>query len=49
MLGAACLGFLWAPLWLLAVVLGPTALYLLTWASLGGGLWCRGHKGFDGV
>jgi hypothetical protein len=37
--------WLWAP----AVVFGMTGLYLLTWASLGRGRWCRGCKRFDGV
>jgi hypothetical protein len=43
------LGFVWAPLWLPAVVLGLTGAYLLAWASAGRGRWCRCCKRFDGV
>ncbi len=49
MLAATALGFWWAPLWLLAAVLVPAGGYLLAWATVGRGLWCRGHKGFDGI
>lgn len=43
------LGFVWAPLWFPAVILGLTGAYLLVWASAGRGRWCRGCKRFDGV
>ena len=43
------LGFVRAPLWLPAVVPGLTGAYLLAWASVGRGRWCRGCKRFDGV
>ena len=43
------LGFVWAPLWLPAVALGLTGAYLLAWASVGRGRWCRGCKRFEGV
>ena len=43
------LGLVWAPLWAPGVVLGLTGAYLLTWASVGRGRWCRGCKRFDGV
>jgi hypothetical protein len=49
MLAGLGLGLLWAPLWVPAVVLGLTGAYLLVWASVGRGRWCRGCKRFDGV
>jgi len=49
MLASSGVGWLWAPLWCLALILVPTGAYLLVWASVGRGVWCRGHKGFDGV
>jgi hypothetical protein len=49
MLAAPGLGFVWPPLWLLAGVLVPAGGYLLAWASVGRALWCRSHKGFDGI
>ena len=49
MLAALGLGFVWPPLWPLALILGLTGGYLLAWASVGRALWCRGHKGFDGI
>jgi hypothetical protein len=49
MLASSGLGLFWAPLWAADLVLVPTGAYLLAWASVGRGLWCRGHKGFDGV
>ncbi len=49
MLASIGLGLLWAPLWAPALVLGLTGAYLLTWASVGRGRWCRGCKRFDGV
>jgi hypothetical protein len=49
MLAGVGLGPLWAPLWAPALVLGLTGAYLLTWASIGRGRWCRGCKRFDGV
>ena len=49
MLTAVGMGTLRSPLWAPALVLGLTGVYLLTWASLGRGRWCRGCKRFDGV
>ena len=49
MLAGTGVGFLWAPLWVPAAILGLTGLYLLFWATVGRGQWCRGHKGFDGI
>jgi hypothetical protein len=49
MLAAVGLGSLWSPLSAPAVILGLTGAYLLAWASVGRGRWCRGCKRFDGV
>src|SRR5690348_320294 len=49
MLAAGGSGFLWAPLRVPALILGPTGAYLLAWASVGRGRWCRGCKRFDGA
>ena len=49
MLAPLGLGVLWPPLWVPAVILGLTGVYLLVWASAGHGRWCRGCKCFDGV
>src|SRR6516162_7263752 len=49
MLAALGLGTLWWPLWVPATVSGLTGAYLLAWASIGRGRWCRGCKRFDGV
>jgi hypothetical protein len=46
---AACLAIMWPILWLPAVVFALTGVYLVLWASLGHGRWCRGCKRFDGV
>ena len=43
------LGFVWAPLWFPAAVLGMIGAYLPAWVSVGRGRWCRGCKRFDGV
>lgn len=43
------LGVFWWPLWLPAAVCMLTGAYLLSWASIGRGRWCRGCKRFDGV
>jgi hypothetical protein len=48
-LAAVGLGFLWWPLWLPAVLCGLSGAYLLAWALVGRGRWCRGCKRFDGV
>jgi hypothetical protein len=42
-------GILWWPLWLPAVVCALAGVYLLAWALIGRGRWCRGCKRFDGV
>jgi hypothetical protein len=39
----------WAPLWGPIVAIGLTGVYLLAWAVVGRGRWCRGCKRFDGV
>jgi hypothetical protein len=49
MLAAVGLGPLWAPLWAPAIALGLTGVYLLAWATVGRGRWCRGCKRFDRV
>jgi hypothetical protein len=49
MLAALGLGMLWWPLWLPAAIIGLTGAYLLVWAVVGRGRWCRGCKRFDGV
>jgi hypothetical protein len=36
-------------LWLPGIVLGLIGAYLIIWAVVGGGRWCRGCKRFDGV
>jgi hypothetical protein len=38
-----------SPLWMGSVIFGLTGVYLLAWASIGKGRWCRGCKRFDGV
>lgn len=43
------LGFLWWSLWFPAAVSALIGAYLLAWASVGRGRWCRGCKRFDGV
>jgi hypothetical protein len=48
-LTALGLGLLWWPLWFPAVFLAMIGGYLLAWATVGQGLWCRGCKRFDGV
>lgn len=49
MLAALGLWFLWPPLWAPALVLGLTGVYLVAWAVVGRGRWCRECKRFDGV
>ena len=49
LLAALGLGILWWPLWLPAAVCGLAGAYLLAWAAVGRGKWCRGCKRFDGV
>jgi hypothetical protein len=49
MLTGLGLGFLWPPLWAPAVILALTGVYLLLWATIGRGRWCRVCKRFDGV
>jgi hypothetical protein len=49
MLAALGLSVLGPLLWLPGLILGVTGGYLLAWASVGHGLWCRGCKRFDGV
>ena len=43
------LAVLWPILWLPAIVFGLTGAYLVLWAAVGAGRWCRGCKRFDGV
>jgi hypothetical protein len=43
------LAVLWPVLWIPAIVLALAGAYLLVWATVGGGRWCRGCKRFDGV
>jgi hypothetical protein len=49
MLAAVGIALLWPPWWVPGVVLGLTGAYLLAWASIGKGRWCRACKRFDGV
>jgi hypothetical protein len=49
MFAASGLGALSPPLWAVGVVLRAMAAYLLAWASVGRGRWCRGCKQFNGV
>jgi hypothetical protein len=49
MLTAAGLGLISPLLWMPAAILAVTGAYLLAWASIGKGPWCRGCKRFDGV
>ena len=49
MLALAGLGLASSVLWLPAVVLGVTGIYLVAWAAIGRGRWCRGCKRFDGI
>lgn len=49
MLATAGLAVAWPVLWPPAVVLGLTGAYLVAWAAIGRGRWCRGCKRFDGV
>ncbi len=49
MLASSGLGLLWPPLFASAPLLVAAGAYLLAWASVGRGVWCRGHKGFDGI
>jgi hypothetical protein len=49
MIGALCVGPLWAPLWGPATLSAATGAYLLLWATLGRGRWCRTCKRFDRV
>jgi hypothetical protein len=49
MLGAAYLGVLWPLLWLPAIVFALAGVYLVVWAVIGRGRWCRGCKRFHGV
>ncbi len=48
-LAAPVAGLLWWPLSLPAGGMALTGVYLLLWATLGRGRWCRGCKRFDGV
>jgi hypothetical protein len=49
LLAALAIAVLWPPWWVPGVLLGLTGGYLLAWASVGQGRWCRGCKRFDGV
>lgn len=49
MVAAVSLGFLSWVLWIPGIVLALTGAYLLIWATIGKGRWCRGCKRFDGV
>jgi hypothetical protein len=47
--GAIALFFLYAIIWIAALLLLVVAIYLLTWSLLGKGLWCRACKKFPVV
>jgi hypothetical protein len=49
MLALASLGIVWQSLWLPALLVALTGIYLVSWAAVGRGRWCRGCKRFDGV
>jgi hypothetical protein len=49
MVATVVLAVLWPILWIPAIVLTLAGAYLLVWATVGGGRWCRGCKRFDGV
>jgi hypothetical protein len=49
MLAAACLGGVWPLLWVPALLLALTGIYLVAWAVVGWGRWCRGCKRFVGL
>jgi len=49
MIAAVGLGFVWWPVWLPAALFGLIGAYLIAWATIGHGRWCRGCKRFDGV
>jgi hypothetical protein len=49
MLAASYIGFVWPLLWPAALIIALIGLYLLAWAMIGRGRWCRGCKRFDGV
>ena len=42
MVAALGLGAIWWPLWLPTAVCALAGAYLLAWASIGRGQWCRG-------
>jgi hypothetical protein len=49
MLGTPILSVYWWPFIIPAAVCALTCVYLLAWAFLGRGRWCRKCKRFDGV
>ena len=49
MLASIGLAYLWPLLWIPAIFLGIAGTYLVVWALVGRGRWCRGCKRFDGV
>jgi fatty acid desaturase len=49
MLALAPFGVVWPPLWLPALLVALAGTYLVAWAVIGHGRWCRRCKRFDGV
>ncbi|HEY1381482.1 MAG TPA: hypothetical protein VGF55_32070 [Gemmataceae bacterium] len=49
MLAAVGVAVLWPVLWAPSVILAQVGTYLVLWAAMGHGRWCRGCKRFDGV
>ena len=47
MLAACALAFIIPYFWLPAIILAFTGVYLLVWATLGRGCWCRNCKKFS--
>ena len=47
MLASSCLAYFFPALWPPAIILALTGLYLLAWALLGQGYWCRNCKRFN--
>ena len=43
---ASASAFVWAVLWVPAIIAALTGAYLLVWATLGGARWCRSCKAF---
>ena len=47
MLASLLIGFFIPAFWIPGIILGLTGGYLLVWATLGRGCWCRNRKKFS--